>query len=130
MTALRYLSACRTTQSNYRTSASTILIHPNQIASSDLAAQARLAALQAGQGLQAGAKGAADSISKFVEGQDDGAAGSARRKAEPERKDFWDSFGAPDNTESSKPSSIGTSAMKGGGGGGVGRPKDDGWDYW
>ncbi|KIV91621.1 hypothetical protein PV10_06139 [Exophiala mesophila] len=86
------------------------------IASTDFAAQARNAALAAGQGIQTGAKGAADQFNRFVEGQDEQAAKSAARrtKVEPEKKDFWDSFGVPDESSSaSKPSSsIGTSAMK------------------
>ena len=82
-----------------------------QIASTDFAAQARNAALAAGQGIQTGAKGAADGFNKFIEGQDEGANAAAnRKKAEPERKDFWDTFGAP--AEESKPSNIGTGVMK------------------
>lgn len=119
------------------------------IAASDLAAQARAAALQAGTGLQSSAKSASESFNRFVEGQDVGSAnrtrasdggggggggGAARvgRAAEPERKDFWDSFGEPAGTAEapltkvrSKPSSIGTVAMKkveGGGGGGINGP--------
>ncbi|RMD42846.1 hypothetical protein DV735_g2289, partial [Chaetothyriales sp. CBS 134920] len=81
------------------------------IAATDFASQARSAALAAGQGLQSGAKTAADSFNKFVEGQDTpaGQAGG-KKKFEPERKDFWDSFGAA--AEPVKPSSIGTSAVK------------------
>ncbi|KIX09520.1 uncharacterized protein Z518_00600 [Rhinocladiella mackenziei CBS 650.93] len=82
------------------------------IATSDFAAQARNAAFAAGQGIQSGAKGAAESFNKFIEGQDEKASTvAAAKKVEPERKDFWDSFGAP--SESNKTtSSIGTSAMK------------------
>jgi len=98
-----------------------------QIAASDLASQARAAALQAGQGIQSGAKGAAESLNKFVEGQDGSAAG--RRNVEPERKDFWDSFGA--SAEEAKPTGLGTSAIKKSGGGtGASKGKDDGWDDW
>ena len=102
-----------------------------QIAAADLAAQARSAALAAGQGIQSGAKGAADSLSKFVEGQDERAGQVAGRKqAEPERKDFWDSFGV--EKEPAKPSSIGTSAMKKPSGGTQPpKKKEDGWgDDW
>ena len=100
-----------------------------QIAASDLASQARAAALQAGQGIQSGAKGAAESINKFVEGHDGGAAG--RRNAEPERKDFWDSFGAS-TEEISRPSGLGTSTIKKSSGGGptAAKGKEDGWDDW
>lgn len=127
------------------------------IASSDLAAQARLAAMQAGTGLQNSAKTASESFNRFVEGQEHPARSGARE--EPERKDFWDSFGAnaaAGGAEAGKarPSSIGTAAMKtagstaagngplsGGSGsgaastpGGGGPPAagkgDDGWDDW
>lgn len=42
-----------------------------------------------GQNLQAGARGAADSFNRFVEGED---GGPQRSRAEPERRDFWDDF--------------------------------------
>ena len=86
--------------------------------------------MQAGQTIQSGAKGAADSINKFVEGQDDKASGvAARGNAAPERQDFWDSFGASEVTAEhgsghGKPSTLGTSAMKRGG---TGRGKEEGW---
>ncbi|KIW89678.1 uncharacterized protein Z519_09834 [Cladophialophora bantiana CBS 173.52] len=80
------------------------------IASSDFAAQAQKAAAAAGQGIQSGARGAAESFNKFVEGQDEKAASSAAaRRTEPERKDFWDSFGQGGGGNSN---SIGTSAMR------------------
>ncbi|RMZ91429.1 hypothetical protein DV736_g1320, partial [Chaetothyriales sp. CBS 134916] len=102
------------------------------IAATDFALQARSAAVAAGQGIQSGAKSAADSFSKFVEGQDTHTGQTAaRRKFEPERKDFWDSFGT---TEPPKASSIGTSAVKKPASGGSSQPaknKDDGWgDDW
>lgn len=59
-----------------------------------------------------------------MEGQDERASNAAgQRKVEPERKDFWESFGQP--TESSKPSSVGTSAMKGKGN--EKKKEGDGW---
>ncbi|PYH41047.1 GTPase-activating protein GCS1, partial [Aspergillus saccharolyticus JOP 1030-1] len=93
------------------------------IAESDFAAQARLQASQLGQNLQTGARGAADHFHRFVEGQDEAAAAAAARRergragAEPERKDFWDSFsalGAQDTHRrtASRSSAIGTAAMK------------------
>ncbi|KAL2409320.1 ADP-ribosylation factor GTPase-activating protein GCS1 [Exophiala dermatitidis] len=87
------------------------------LAASDLAAQARTAALAAGSGIQSGAKGAAESFNKFIEGQDERAAAASSRKTTaqpaPERKDFWDSFGlSADSSSKSGSSSIGTSAMK------------------
>lgn len=42
-----------------------------------------------GQNLQAGARGAADSFNRFVEGED---ARPQRSRAEPERREFWDDF--------------------------------------
>lgn len=64
-----------------------------------------------------------------MEGQD-GAAGG-QRNVEPERKDFWDSFGAPAE-ETLKPTGLGTSAIKKSSGGNSAAPKskDDGWDDW
>lgn len=92
-------------------------------------------------GVASGAKGATEQFQKFVEGQDNAAAASAARsggRAEPERKDFWDSFGGSDepaNASTSKPSSIGTAAMKKTTSGtnetGAKKKKDDGWgDDW
>jgi ADP-ribosylation factor GTPase-activating protein 1 len=67
-----------------------------------------------------------------VEGQDEGASAAAsRKKVEPERKDFWDSFGVPTEDKSSN---IGTGVMKKTPSGGAGpqkRNKEDGWgDDW
>jgi ADP-ribosylation factor GTPase-activating protein 1 len=109
-----------------------------QLATSDFAAQARTAALTAGKGLQTGAKGAAESFNKFVEGQDaQASAAAAARGGEPERKDFWDSFGAAAGasggaSSKSNNSSIGTSAMKKTpGSSSQTKSKDDGWgDDW
>ncbi|RAL14424.1 GTPase-activating protein GCS1 [Aspergillus homomorphus CBS 101889] len=97
------------------------------IAESDFAAQARLQASQLGQNLQTGARGAAGHFHRFVEGQDEAAAAAAARRergrtgAEPERKEFWDSFsglGAQDShrRNTSRSSAIGTAAMKPGSG--------------
>jgi ADP-ribosylation factor GTPase-activating protein 1 len=87
--------------------------------------------VQAGQTIQSGAKGAAESINKFVEGQDEKAGSAASRGtgAAPERQDFWDSFGAAEVTaEHGQPSTLGTNAMKGGA---AGKGKEDGWgDDW
>lgn len=105
-----------------------------------------MAAQTAGTTIQSGARGAAESFNKFVEGQDERTGSVASRRAvEPERKDFWDSFGEPlaaaAPTTKPQSSTIGTSAMRGGGGaaGGAaatGAPaskpgKEDGWgDDW
>ncbi|KIW38591.1 hypothetical protein, variant [Exophiala oligosperma] len=107
------------------------------LASSDIAAQARTAAMVAGKNIQTGAKGAAESFNKFVEGQDEKAsAAAASRGVEPERKDFWDSFGmggggaGAGGGASKSSSSIGTSAMKKTPGSSQ-KSKDDGWgDDW
>lgn len=106
----------------------------NQLAEADLTNQARATAVNLASGVQKGTKGAADQFNKFVEGSS--ADNSAKPTADPERKDFWDSFGAPaTSTESSGPpagagaakknSSIGTSAMKKGGS----NSKDE-WGEW
>jgi ADP-ribosylation factor GTPase-activating protein 1 len=89
----------------------------------------------AGQGLQSGARGAAQSFNKFVEGQDEraaAAAAGAKGGVEPERKDFWDSFGQGGG--GGAPSSIGTSALKKTTSPAANPPrktKEDGWgDDW
>ena len=115
-----------------------------QIAESDLAAQARTTATSVAQNVQKGSKNAADSFNtsfqKFVEGSE-GTTG-AKSTVEPERRDFWDSFGGNASgpagssmlagvasSGSKKGSSIGTSAMKSGGSGGEGKEAwgEDNW---
>ncbi|KAL9025052.1 MAG: hypothetical protein Q9196_006060 [Gyalolechia fulgens] len=70
-----------------------------KLAEADLATQARLTAAQVAQNIQAGGKNAAEQFSRFVE--DSGPSHRAnststpRKAAEPEHKDFWDSFGSP-----------------------------------
>ncbi|EAW12613.1 GTPase-activating protein GCS1 [Aspergillus clavatus NRRL 1] len=94
------------------------------IAESDFAAQARVQATQLGQNIQTGARGAAGHFSRFVEGPDEGAAAAARRRQEPERKDFWDDFSTlgeqdtPHRRNTSRSSAIGTTAIRPGGQGG------------
>ncbi|KAL4909387.1 hypothetical protein BDW74DRAFT_146477 [Aspergillus multicolor] len=85
------------------------------LAESDFAAQARQHATLFGQNIQVGARGAADSFNRFVEGSDTPA--TRRGRAEPERKDFWDDFsllGAQDNhrRNASRSGALGTAAMK------------------
>jgi len=72
-----------------------------------------------GQNIQVGARGAADQFNRFVEGQDEHTASLARRRGEPERKDFWDDFAAlgaegqgQHRRSASRPNAIGTAAMK------------------
>ncbi|KAK4690488.1 hypothetical protein P7C71_g6314, partial [Lecanoromycetidae sp. Uapishka_2] len=101
-----------------------------KIAESDLAAQARITAAQAAKNIQTGTKGAAEKFNQFVENAGEGgSSGSApRSKPAPERQDFWDSFGDAGADKSKDSSSIGTAAMRKGGGGG--EKKGDGWTDW
>ncbi|RDL31467.1 Uncharacterized protein BP5553_09676 [Venustampulla echinocandica] len=103
-----------------------------KIAETDLAAQARVTAGQVARGAQTGAKNAADGFNRFVEGN--GSSGGAYRQApiDESKKDFWDSFAEAGN---SKPSAIGTSAVKKGGSsaglmGGAAKKDEDNWDKW
>lgn len=87
------------------------------------------------QNAQKATKGAAEQFNRFVEGE--GGTSSSSRTIEPEKKDFWDSFGAP-GEPTKKSSTIGTAAMKGGGAGGGGLEGkgtgggkgEDGWEEW
>lgn len=127
-----------------------------QLAEADLAAQARLTAAQLGQGLQSGTKTAADTFNRFVEGDDrstrraGAGSSSTARGPEPDKRDFWESFGEPPKgpaadkkdfwdsfaaaaetaPSASKPSSIGTSAMKKPANGSQPATKDDSWGDW
>ena len=124
----------------------------------EFAAQARATAMQTGTMLQQGAKGMGDQFNKFVDpestattGGQRGAAGGGPEKADfwdsfgqapagpqREKKDFWDDFAAAGEVatekkqvQQSKPTSIGTSAMKTTTGGPAGTKKDDdGWGAW
>ncbi|OAT02613.1 zinc finger protein gcs1 [Blastomyces dermatitidis ER-3] len=109
-----------------------------QLAETDLAAQARLAAAEVSRNVATGTRGAADALTRFVEGPPSSgsasggsgsAFGSQRRTLEPERKDFWDDFAAL-GEERRRSGAIGTTAMRGGGGvggsGGGGAPSGGG----
>ena len=104
-----------------------------QLAEADLATQARLTAAAVAQNVQKGTKGAAEQFNKFVEGASEGGA-PQRTRVEPEKKDFWDSFRSPSgdrpsisaSSGSKKSNTIGTAAMKGGGG--KEEWGDDAWD--
>lgn len=115
-----------------------------QIASADIPTQARLTAASVAQNITTGTKGAAEQFQKLL---DDGGGGSgpsrskssgpsSSRAVEPDRRDFWDSFGKGEGVggkeERGKGSAIGTAAMRKGGGGGAGGGggKEDGWDEW
>lgn len=103
------------------------------IASTEFAAQAQKSLATVSSGVASGAKGATQQFHKFVEGQDNAAASAASRRpgAEPERKDFWDSFGVSSDAPAAKPSSIGTSAMKKTTNDVPAKKKDEGWgDDW
>ena len=75
------------------------------IASSDFAAQARTAAIQAGTGIQTTAKSAGEGFNRFVEGGSAGHDQQSQTRQEPERKDFWDNFGQPSSTPIPTPTS-------------------------
>lgn len=120
----------------------------------DLAAQARAAAMNAGSVLQQGTRGLGDQFNKFVD-PEHAQAGPGQRRAAPEKKDFWDSFGQDPagppkdkqdfwddfaaagqsaTQQKAKPTTLGTSAMKtssgGSGAGPAGKKEEDGWGEW
>ncbi|KAH6225803.1 hypothetical protein HBI15_099020 [Parastagonospora nodorum] len=117
-----------------------------KLAEADIATQAQRTAGTLGQTLSSGVANAGTTFNRFVEGE---SSASSSTKREPEKKDFWDSFGdAPKGPakdkqdfwdefsnvgeqrmmEKKKPSGIGTSAVKKGGPGGK---KEDGeWGDW
>ena len=97
-----------------------------KLAEADLAKTAALM----GQGVQQGVQGVGrlgyENFSKFVEGP--GAAATGRPRVEPERKDFWESFGEPTAPlVQQKPAALGTSAMKSSGHA-TQKKKDDDWE--
>lgn len=109
-----------------------------QIASADLPTQARLTAASVAQNITSGTKGAAEQLNRFI---DEGVGGStssrsrggSSRTVEPERRDFWDSFGVPaeDEKKVNKPSAIGTSAVKKKDEGSTSvKGKSEGWEEW
>ena len=57
-----------------------------------------------------------------------GATAGSRGAVEPERRDFWDSFGDAGAEKKSSSGAIGTAAMRKGGGGSGG--KEEGWGDW
>jgi ADP-ribosylation factor GTPase-activating protein 1 len=104
-----------------------------QLAESDLAAQARVAAgTVAGtvaKTAQSGAKTASEGLHRFVEGPSAG--GYSQAPFDESKRAFWDDFSS---VAEKKDSSIGTSAM-GKGGSSNSRPnqpaaKKDEWDDW
>lgn len=109
-----------------------------QIASADLPTQARLTAASVAQNITTSTKGAAEQLNRFIDEGVGGSAGSGSRggpsrKVEPERREFWDSFGAPDEDgrTASKASAIGTAAVKKKDEGMMGvKGKNEGWEDW
>lgn len=126
------------------------------LAEADLAAQARATALQLGNTVQQGTRGLGDQFNKFVDpDQHPATAGTRGGGRDPERKDFWDSFGQDPNgpprekkdfwddfaaagevatqQKAVKPASIGTSAMRTTGGPSApakGKKDEDTWGEW
>ncbi len=120
-----------------------------KLAEADLATQARLTALNLGQTIQTSTKSTAETFNRFVENQ-----GANETRSPPlgylesvddDKRDFWENFGGAAGTTSrpsgtafgmgagvggSKPSAIGTAAMRKGGAGVVGGKgkKEEGWD--
>ncbi|KAL9045716.1 MAG: hypothetical protein Q9214_001290 [Letrouitia sp. 1 TL-2023] len=94
-------------------------IQPNvqKLAEADLATQARLTAAQVAQNIQSGSKNAAESFNRFVEDTGPSTSSATRSKTavEPERKDFWDSFGSPteDENKSAPRQTVGVGASAG-----------------
>ncbi|KAM7190031.1 putative zinc finger protein gcs1 protein [Rhypophila sp. PSN 637] len=116
-----------------------------QIAESDFAAQAKIAAATAAKTAQSGARSASEGLSRFVEGPSAGGYSSVPQPGMDEsRRAFWDDFSSLADQRKPQSSSIGTSALggarKGGSsssgsgaaGGGAAPPpaKKDEWDDW
>ena len=116
-----------------------------RVVESDVAAQARGVAGQVVVGVSKGGQGAMESLNRFVEGGDEGVSKQGtrgtKRSVEPERKDFWDSFGGGDSggftskgltgKTAGASSTIGTAAMKGGGTKAEGKGgQEDEWEEW
>ncbi|TGZ79564.1 ArfGap-domain-containing protein [Ascodesmis nigricans] len=89
-------------------------------------------AAQLGQRVGETGRAGFEGFTRFVEGAPGTAGGQRRQAPEPERKDFWESFGLPPAGEKvekvEKPSAIGTSAMKPAQG--KAQKKDDEWRDW
>ncbi|KAG8525693.1 uncharacterized protein KY384_000453 [Bacidia gigantensis] len=106
-----------------------------KIAEADIATQARQVGANVGKTLQTGTKGAAERFNNFIEneGGEQSGNGGGKRGADPEKKEFWDSFGEertkPEKQEfwdsfgvggeeqKKEGSAIGTAAMRKGGAG-------------
>ncbi|KAF3935011.1 hypothetical protein ABW20_dc0102354 [Dactylellina cionopaga] len=113
------------------------LVQPTakMIAESDITNNVQRTALQVGSGIASTAKSGADQFNRIIDQQTRGNYSAIQ----PEKKDFWDSFGDDDwdDKPAAKNSAIGTSGIKKTGsvsGGPAGRKSDDGWgeadDKW
>ncbi|KAH9813520.1 ADP-ribosylation factor GTPase-activating protein GCS1 [Teratosphaeria destructans] len=127
------------------------------VQSGEFAANAQRWGTTIGSQAQQGVKGLGDQFNKFVDPDHQPGGGGASRaggaRVQPEKKDFWDSFGQDPNGPpkdkrdfwddfsaagearvQAKPTSIGTSAMKtsgaSGGGGGAAKKDDETWGDW
>lgn len=129
--------------------------------SGDFASQARQFGTNLGSGLQHTSRGLNDQLNRFVDpehasgGSSGGAATSGSRGVAPEKKDFWDSFGADPTgppkekkdfwddfaaageaktAQQQKPRNVGTSAMKNSSSSNSGpaakKDDDGGWGDW
>ncbi|KAK3353502.1 zinc finger protein gcs1 [Lasiosphaeria hispida] len=101
-----------------------------QLADSDLAAQARVAAGQVAKTAQAGAMTASQGITRFVEGPSAG--GYKQVPFDESRRAFWDDLANTADQRAQANSSIGTAAMGKGGSQprGSAKPAKDEWDDW
>ncbi|RPA71974.1 ArfGap-domain-containing protein [Ascobolus immersus RN42] len=120
-----------------------------KLAESEVAAQALRQVEMLGQKVAEGGKVAATHVQRTLDANQTGSRGKyAAVGQEPERKDFWDSFGGDGDDgwssagpagKESKPSALGTSAMKGMGSTGSGaatpvrkekKKEEEGWEDW
>ncbi|OQO13585.1 hypothetical protein B0A48_01814 [Cryoendolithus antarcticus] len=120
----------------------------NNLAHTDFAAQARQLGTTVGSSLQQGTQTVGSSINKFIDPEAQTQSGA---RAEPAKKDFWDSFGAPpkgppeekkgfwdefsaageQKAKADEGKSVGTSAMKAPPGAGQGKKSEEGaWGDW
>ncbi|KAM7200047.1 putative zinc finger protein gcs1 protein [Naviculisporaceae sp. PSN 640] len=109
-----------------------------QIAESDFAAQARIAAATAAKTAQTSARSAQEGLSRFVEGgPSSGGYSSVPVTMDESKRAFWDDFSSLADQRKPQSSSIGTSAMSsrsGGASSGSAQQKPakakDEWDDW
>ncbi|KAI4246833.1 MAG: hypothetical protein L6R42_009805 [Xanthoria sp. 1 TBL-2021] len=102
-------------------------IQPNvqKLAEADLTNTARLTAAQVASNIQAGSKNAAEQFNRFVEDSQSSShttshtGARSKTAAEPEHKDFWDSFGSPVASEENSGTAKGGSGGMMGGKGGI-----------